>query len=114
MKLIDVVLDDGSHRMAHIKKSLEALFPVLSMNGLYMIEDLHTSYWRSYGGGLRSRKNFYAYLIGAVDDLHRWYHKGAIQHKSTAESLSSIHVHNSIVVLEKNGCHAPTHSTVPR
>lgn len=110
---VDIILDDGSHRMWHIKKSLEVLFPMLSMKGLYMIEDLHTAYWLTYGGGLRSRYNFYVYLRGLIDDLHRWYHPGSIKHKATADSLSSIHVHDSVVVLEKNGTHAPTHSMVP-
>jgi len=110
---VDLILDDGSHRMWHVKKSLEILFPMLSMGGAYMIEDLHTAYWVTHGGGLRSRNNFYIYLRELIDDLHRWYHPGPVNHKVTAESLTSLHVYDSIVVLEKNVCHAPVHSMVP-
>lgn len=41
---IDIVLDDGSHQMKHIKYSLNYLFPKLNYGGIYLIEDLHTSY----------------------------------------------------------------------
>ncbi len=56
---VDIVLDDGSHQMNHIKSSIKYLFPHLREGGIYMVEDLHTSYWRSFGGGLRSRNNFF-------------------------------------------------------
>ena len=47
----DIVLDDGSHQMEHIRKTFEFLYPTLSKNGIYIIEDLHTAYWEEYGGG---------------------------------------------------------------
>jgi hypothetical protein len=47
----DVVLDDGSHQMAHIAKTFDFLYPKLPKNGVYMVEDLHTAYWQEYGGG---------------------------------------------------------------
>ena len=46
----DVVIDDGSHIGEHVCTTFEALFPRLSAGGVYVIEDLHTSYWPSYGG----------------------------------------------------------------
>jgi len=109
---VDVILDDGSHMMPHIKKSLDVLFPKLSIGGVYMIEDLHTSYWRSYGGGRRSKKNFYAYIREMVDDMHHWYHNGPVQHEDMVAALSSIHIYDSIVVFEKSPCFPPTHSMV--
>ncbi len=109
---VDVVLDDGSHRMEHVKKSLEVLFPKVSDGGIYMIEDLHTAYLRKYGGGFRSPKNFYSYLRGMIDDMHKWYHFGPIRHKEIASGLSSIHIYDSITVLEKNGCYKPANSLI--
>ena len=45
---VDVVLDDGSHQMAHVEASLQALFPKLSFGGVYMIEDLQSGErWRA-------------------------------------------------------------------
>ncbi len=47
---LDVVIDDGSHINEHIVTSFDVLFPLLQPNGLYVIEDLQTSYWSNYGG----------------------------------------------------------------
>jgi hypothetical protein len=42
---IDIIIDDGSHRNEHVIASFRTLFPLLSPNGIYVIEDLQTSYW---------------------------------------------------------------------
>jgi len=47
----DIIIDDGSHQNAHVIASFETLFPLLADDGIYVIEDLYTSYWNSMGGG---------------------------------------------------------------
>lgn len=47
---IDIIIDDGSHMNRHVLASFEALFPLLAVGGLYVIEDMQTSYLRSMGG----------------------------------------------------------------
>ncbi len=47
----DVIIDDGGHFMQQQILSFLMLFPALKSGGLYVIEDLHTSYWQEYGGG---------------------------------------------------------------
>jgi len=109
---IDVVLDDGSHQMRHIKKSLQVLFPRLETGGTYMIEDLHTAYMPKFGGGLDERGNFFNSARRIIDDMHRWYHNKPIRHLATAGEVSGLHVHDSIVVLDKAAVTAPTHSRI--
>ena len=46
----DVILDDGGHTMHQQLVSFLALFPFVKNGGMYIIEDLHTSYWKNYGG----------------------------------------------------------------
>jgi GT2 family glycosyltransferase len=48
----DLIIDDGSHRSADIIESFSRYFPYLSSGGMYVVEDLHCSYWNSFGGGL--------------------------------------------------------------
>lgn len=107
---VDVVLDDGSHKMAHIDTSLRVLYPMLSMGGTYMIEDLHTSYWRKWGGGFRAKGNFFNTVRHMVDDMHRWYHSKGQKLPELEGQLTGIHVHDSIVVLDKDEVLRPTHS----
>ena len=109
---IDVVLDDGSHQMAHIRASLECLFPLLSDSGIYIIEDLHSAYWRDFGGGYRAKDNFFSLVRDAVDDMHHWYHRRGIKLPGIGDYCSGIHIHDSMVVLEKNAVYQPVHSRI--
>jgi hypothetical protein len=44
----DIIIDDGSHVTSHQQKSLGMLFPFLHEDGIYVCEDLHTSYVHCY------------------------------------------------------------------
>jgi len=107
---VDIVLDDGSHRMEHIPVSLKYLFPHLSDGGIYMIEDLHTAYWKSFGGGYRVKNSFFSYISELIDDIHHWYHKKGVRHCDISNYCAGIHIHDSIVVLEKGKVYPPVHS----
>jgi hypothetical protein len=41
---LDVIIDDGSHIQSHMIITFFNLFPLLSQNGVYIIEDTHTNY----------------------------------------------------------------------
>lgn len=47
---LDIIIDDGGHTMVQQITSFKALFPYLKSGGIYIIEDLNTSYWKAYGG----------------------------------------------------------------
>ena len=49
-KEFDIIIDDGSHLSKDVKKSFELLFPALKDNGLYIVEDMQTSYNHFFGG----------------------------------------------------------------
>ena len=107
---VDIILDDGSHHMDHISASLKFLYPHLSVGGIYMIEDLHTAYWKSFDGGYRTEKNVFGLIMEVVDDMHRWYHDEGVKQPAISQDCSGIHIHDSIVVLEKNRVYEPVHS----
>jgi hypothetical protein len=45
----DFIVDDGSHIASHIITSFACLFPKhLAPGGIYVAEDMHTSYWENY------------------------------------------------------------------
>jgi hypothetical protein len=68
---LDVVIDDGSHHSSDIIRSFVQLFPRLSEEGTYLIEDLHCSYWESYGGGLYDPFSAIAFFKKIVDLVNR-------------------------------------------
>jgi Methyltransferase domain len=49
---LDIIIDDGSHTSKDVIGVFSRYFPLLKSDGLYVIEDLHCSYWREYEGGL--------------------------------------------------------------
>ncbi|MBP0485054.1 class I SAM-dependent methyltransferase [Sagittula salina] len=109
---VDIILDDGSHVMKHIEVSLETLFPLLVDDGCYMIEDLHTAYWKSFGGGFHRKANFFNYVRDVIDDMHRWYHVTPPRHPQVSLACNSVHVYDSVCVFEKFPQTSPTHSRV--
>jgi hypothetical protein len=48
----DIVIDDGSHLNAHQIFTFHALFPAVRPGGLYIVEDVQTSYWPGRIGGI--------------------------------------------------------------
>ncbi|KAH7725857.1 hypothetical protein AAVH_06700 [Aphelenchoides avenae] len=46
----DIVVDDGGHFMEDVILSFKTLLPHVRAGGMYVVEDLHTSYWTSHGG----------------------------------------------------------------
>jgi len=109
---IDIVLDDGSHHMDHIPITLETLFPRLADKGIYMIEDLHTAYWREWGGGPTRKGNFFNYLRRIVDVMHRHYVDDNVQFGLEADydCVNGLHIFDSIAVLEKAPPFTPRNS----
>lgn len=108
---LDVVLDDGSHIGKHQRKSFEILWPLLREGGLYVIEDVHTSYWSSYEGGYRKRGTAIELVKDLMDDMHGWYH-----HKKAGtpaqKEVGSVQIFDSIIAIEKQKRDQPAHIIV--
>lgn len=99
---IDIVLDDGSHRVSHQCTTFDTLFPLVRAGGVYMVEDLHTNYWRGeYEGGWRRRSTFLEQMKDAVDDLHGWWHEKPQRLGEAHKIIDSINFYDSIIVIEK-------------
>jgi hypothetical protein len=105
----DIVLDDGSHVMSHIRASFETLFPAVQRNGVYLVEDLHTAYWGEFEGGLRRPGSFIEVAKDLVDELNADHARGAIEPTDFTRTTLSMHFYDSIVVFEK-GRHTDKHA----
>jgi hypothetical protein len=97
----DVVLDDGSHQMTHIKATFEYLYPKLPKNGVYMVEDLHCAYWPDFGGSLDAPSSFINIAKSLVDRLNADHTRGQLEPDDFTRETFSIGFYDSIVVLEK-------------
>jgi len=86
----DIIIDDGSHMSSDIIATLRTHWYNLFYGGIYIIEDLHCSYWPSHNreGELRSIE----YLKNIIDAVNQDPDKG----------YHSIEFSNSLCVIKKD------------
>jgi hypothetical protein len=106
----DIVLDDGSHQMAHIGATFDAIYPRMAKNAVYAVEDLHTAYWPDFGGGLGAPGSFIERAKSLVDNLNADHARGAITPDAFTRQTLAICFYDSMVVFEKG---AVPHKTAP-
>lgn len=107
---IDVLIDDGGHTMRQQIHTFEELFPKIAPTGTYLVEDLHTSYWKKWGGGYKKPGSFIEYSKHFIDDVHAWHSREPARLKVSpiTESVHSLHFYDSVLVIEKRPTKAPT------
>lgn len=97
----DVVLDDGSHMMNHLVETFQYLYPRISPNGVYFVEDLHTCYWEEYGGQLRQENTFIEVSKNLIDELNADWTRGALLPTDFTRTTMSMHFYDSCAVFER-------------
>jgi Methyltransferase domain len=103
---IDLLIDDGGHSMKQQITTFEQLYDKVKDDGIYLIEDLHTSYMKFYGGGYKKSRSFIEFSKNFIDKLHAWHTKKTPV-DSFVKSTHSLHFYDSILVLEKRKMAAP-------
>ncbi|HOC87078.1 MAG TPA: hypothetical protein PKX26_10240 [Prolixibacteraceae bacterium] len=106
---VDIIIDDGSHINEQVIKSFKILFPLLNVNGIYVIEDLQTSYWDiidgiHFGGSNDPKSEFTSmfFLKSLIDCLN--YEEFNIKNYSPTyfdKHIVSIHFYHNIVFIYK-------------
>ncbi len=105
---IDILIDDGGHTMNQIKTSFLELFDHVKADGIYAIEDLHTSYWLDYGGGYKRIGSFNEFSKNLVDSIHAWHSRQSIfKIDKYTKTIHSLHYYNSITIIEKRTIQEP-------
>ena len=106
---VDLIVDDGGHKMHQQITSFRELWPKLKDRGLYIVEDTHTSYWPGFGGGFREGKSFIEFAKDLIDRMHSWYTEddAGFPLHPLAREIGGIRFYNSLVVIEKRLKQAP-------
>ncbi|MFD9948484.1 hypothetical protein ACFWYW_41830 [Nonomuraea sp. NPDC059023] len=103
---IDLIIDDGSHISSHTITAFHTLFPLLKDGGLYVVEDVQTSYWPGWNGGHTSfthTATWIGFLKKLIDGLH---HQDQLDEESRLgsyldRSVTAIHIYHNLVFIEK-------------
>ncbi len=99
----DIILDDGSHRIAEQRLSLAFLWPRLRPGGIYVLEDVHTSYLERWGMGYREPDTTLEMVKDILDDVHAGTHG----RPPTLDQLASVHLYFELCVFQRRGREAP-------
>ena len=109
----DIVIDDGSHVSSDCIKNLRNYYKYVKPGGVYILEDLHCSYWPEFEGGLTEPKSiinrlkefvdypsyeFWGHLPSNLEDKERKV--GGVN--ADFRDIESISFFNSIVVIKKS------------
>ena len=101
----DIIIDDGSHQSKHIIASFNFLFNHLSDDGIYVIEDLQTSYQPRYGGSrfnLSKKKTSMSFIKSLADSINYEHKDKPFFKKNTFDGcVKSISFYQNIAFINK-------------
>jgi methyltransferase family protein len=120
----DVVIDDGGHTASQQITAFETLYPALSENGLYFVEDTHTSLWRGQFMDRQDQQSFLQYSFARCAQLMEWTGRqenfsvlGTDQNATLANAVSAfcrttkaISFFDSMIVYERGNRRVPRHT----
>lgn len=113
----DIIIDDGSHKSSDITRTFAKYFPILKSGGIFVIEDLHCSYWPHFEGGLGDPTSSMELLKTLTDFLNVEHWRSQTQgdilgafksryevsiEENILSSLHSIKFLNSLCIIEKS------------
>ncbi len=106
---VDILIDDGGHHMHQQIATFEELFSLVAEDGVYLCEDMHTSYWAEFGGGYRKPGTFVEYSKGLIDRLNAWHARGSAEFAvdDFTRTAYAMHYYDSMLVIEKRPATEP-------
>ena len=96
---VDILLDDGGHTYEQQIITTVNSLPYIKENGILVVEDVHTSYMREYGG--TSKFSFIEYTKLLIDKISYRFH-GLKKESKSDKKIFSIQIFESIVALHIN------------
>jgi hypothetical protein len=106
----DIIIDDGSHRNAHQIFTFYEIFKALKDNGVYVIEDVQTSYWPGiYGGANVTDPQFARSCVGEFLELAKYLNHneffllGGLDERrlATARMIKRIGFEHNLIIIQK-------------
>lgn len=109
LPLLDIVIDDGGHTMQQQIVTFEELFPHIKKDGVYLCEDIGTSYDpMKYNSGKKKEGTFVEYSKNLIDSMHAWFSReDDFDVDYYTRSIKAIHYYFGVLVVEKKEMFPP-------
>jgi hypothetical protein len=114
---IDILIDDGSHDFNHQLTTFRVLFKHIREDGLYVCEDLCSSYWpKEFNGGVRKPGTYVEFLKELIDELNAWFWREGVEQEENAfaRCVHGMHFYPTLLVIEKRPMEKPIITPVGR
>jgi 23S rRNA U2552 (ribose-2'-O)-methylase RlmE/FtsJ len=111
----EIIIDDGSHVPDHQLKTINTFWPLLKPGGIYIIEDIETSYWGKSScydykfNANRKKSNLLYQFISAIDWINKEFKKKMERQKNLVLSDQVLHEteivsfgYNSVILIKKD------------
>ena len=106
----DVILDDGSHVPEHQMLTINKLWDLVKPGGIYIIEDIETSYWKKskiygykFNAGKQGIMTAFIELIAIINsEFSKKSNKGSIINKFGADVEMVTFAQNCIILVKKD------------
>jgi SAM-dependent methyltransferase len=101
--MMDIIIDDGGHTMNQQILTFEEMYGHVKHGGIYLVEDMHTSYWPGhFGGGYLKSNTFIEYCKNLIDQLNSWHSRDeSLKVNDFTQSAFGVHFYDSVMVIEK-------------
>lgn len=121
--LLDIVIDDGGHLANQQITSFEELYPRMSQNGVYLVEDTHTALWGGRWNDRQDGQTILSFAAARCAQLMDWSGRrenfnqlmtpqNALLADKASEfcrTTKSISFYDSIIVFERGQRVVPRH-----
>ena len=102
---IDIIIDDDSHLNEHVIRTFEFLFPRMSENGFYVIEDTQTSYWKDFGGSsedlnrVDTSMGFFKRLVDGLN--YKEFESEGYRPTYYDQNIVAFHFYHNLIFIQK-------------
>ncbi len=108
---IDILIDDGVHKMKQQIFTFEELFDKIKPDGVYVCEDIATSYQLVHGGGYKRLGSFIEFSKNLIDKLNAFHsEQKLLKVDGLTTSMDSLHFYDNVIVIERRNRTKPTTS----
>jgi hypothetical protein len=100
----DIIIDDGSHNPRHVVASFVNLIDEMAKDGVYVIEDVQTTYWPNFGGSLKDGGETMKLARTLIDYLHHTEIAAVDRSRNFpqyAKQIRALRVYRNLIVIEK-------------
>ncbi len=110
----DIVIDDGSHVVAHVNDSFRTLYPLLAPNGIYAIEDTQTAFMEPLGGRVDGTGTVFELAYKVSLAMHRLEGYRPVDHDPFVDEVAlktkCVSVYRNIVVFHRGSNTYPSNN----